>query len=156
MEGQVVEMIAALGTGTNATGELWAVGMSLQYIALNSPPTTAIHIASDSQTTVDLLNIQSGAEHNLAIVHAVRELITELRKTRMVKIFWVGGHIGLEGNDAADRLADLGTTRSQQGLGTQDIHNLISYSGLNKKISRNSHINIHNNFTSISQLSNSE
>jgi ribonuclease HI len=145
-----VEMVAALGEGTNAIGEAWAIGMACQYIATRS--LADIHIASDSKTTVDILNMQAGSYVNLPILHAARELIMRLRKTRRVYIFWVGGHLGLAGNEAADKLADLGSARSLHGHGMHNRIDFIKYHGKDTEVGRNSHFSINNMYTSISKL----
>jgi ribonuclease HI len=145
-----VEMVAALGEGTNAIGEAWAIGMACQYIATRT--LANIHIASDSKTTVDILNMQAGSYENLPILHAARELIMRLRKTRQVYVFWVGGHLGLAGNEAADKLADLGSARTLQGHGMRNRLDFIKYTGKDIEVGRNSHFSINNMYTSISKL----
>ena len=51
-----VEIACAIGRGTNSIGEMWAVGMAIQWICRQAGRYN-IHIASDSSITVDLLNI---------------------------------------------------------------------------------------------------
>jgi hypothetical protein len=96
--------------------------------------------------------MQAGSYVNLPILHAARELIMRLRKTRRVYIFWVGGHLGLAGNEAADKLADLGSARSLHGHGMHNRIDFIKYHGKDTEVGRNSHFSINNMYTSISKL----
>ena len=142
----LVEMVAALGEGTNIIGEAWAIGMAMQYTALHPP--RDIYIFSDCQIVIDILNVSAGIRSNLSLMHAVRALVTTLRRTRKVFIHWVGGHTGLDGNEAADRLADLGSRRSADN-GMPCHRSFIGSEYVNSGAVANSHIDIRNIYTSI-------
>ena len=85
------------------------------------------YIATDSQIPRDILNGQAQSRANQSVVHLARELVTGMRTSRKVIIFWIAGHAGIEGNEIADKLANVGTERSRAGHGMEEIGSFVNY-----------------------------
>jgi ribonuclease HI len=114
------EASAALGHGSNNTGELFAIAMAVQLAipALrNNPSLTHLYILSDSQLTLDLVLRKSkprtaAGRNLLTAVHAV---IDTLPSHTTLQLRWVPAHVGLGPNEHADYLAGLGSAASASG-----------------------------------------
>ena len=119
------EIAVALGTGTNNISEMWAIGAVATALA-RTPPTYTL-LLTDSKISKDLANCKSRPTTNVPLVHAVRESVRKLRLTRIVHICWVAGHVGLDDNEAADRLADLARRRSISGKGMGSHDDYFNY-----------------------------
>ena len=109
--------IGALGKGTNNIGELWAIGMAADAFDRDSAPGDGLHIFSDSKLSTLILEYRGKAKANLALVAAVNALLHRIRTDRYVRIHWIPAHVGLLGNETADRLADEGAGLSAIGRG---------------------------------------
>ena len=75
-------------------------------------PPQRYHYLHRSEISKKLITGTSRPLSNVKLVHAVRSDFDKLRTIMQVEICWVGGHIGLPGNDTADALAEMGSARS--------------------------------------------
>jgi ribonuclease HI len=114
-----VEIVVALGEGTNNIGELWAIGASCAWLT-NQQDTSAAYFISDSSYALQMAQGQARPKTNKALVHAVRASVKRTQASRRVLFGKTAGHCGLPGNDRADALATLGVQRSRRGHGMQD------------------------------------
>jgi ribonuclease HI len=91
-----------IGLGTNNVAELKAV-----WTALRMFPhlTTKLTIHTDSQYAVTMLTTSAIAQVNVELVDAIRQDIA-LRKS--VTVLHCDGHVGVVGNEIADKLANVG------------------------------------------------
>jgi ribonuclease HI/exonuclease III len=107
-----------LGRNTNNVGELWAVGMAVSYL-LQLPRQTLkacriVYILIDSQLVVNLLGRYAWSHYLEELVCAVLSLFREaMTHGCQIKTRWVPGHVDLEGNTIADRLATHGSHTSR-------------------------------------------
>ena len=137
---QRIEVAVALGCGTNNTSEMWAIGAAATKLATMPPSYTLL--LTDSKISKDLVNSKARPKTNVPLVRAVRESVRKLRATRTVYVCWVAGHVGIDDNEAADALAELGRQRSADGRGMPDPAIYYSY---------DDGININNAHTAITQ-----
>ena len=120
-----IESFAALGEGTNNLGELWGVAMALQ-MTRRLPPSGfpyALHIFTDSMFTIDVIQGAATSREHATLIYHIRTLIDILVRDRIIsslELSWVPGHAGLEGNETADVLANLGSKGSQMGSNVLD------------------------------------
>ena len=114
-----VEIVVALGEGTNNTGELWAIGACCTWLP-TQPGTTDAYIISDSSYDLQMAQGQALPKTNKALVHAVRASVKRAQATRRVLFGKAAGHCGFTGNDRAEALATLGIQRSRRGHGMRD------------------------------------
>jgi ribonuclease HI len=104
-----VSLLQPLGVSTNNLGEMWAVGMALEFILSNkdfrSIWLSPIYILSDSLFTIS--TIEKGYSQQTRLEEITRSIILLLGefKTRIPKFYWVPGHSGVPGNEVADSLA---------------------------------------------------
>jgi ribonuclease HI len=110
-----IEDLAALGSNTNNYGELWGIGMALSLFLAHSQPNDTLHSLTDSAHASISITKHHQPKSNRALVHAVRKLYYHALIDRHVHIEWVPAHVGIEGNERADGLADEGARQS--GLG---------------------------------------
>ena len=125
-EGVLMERFVALGSSTNNTSELWAIGMALEM--LRSLPHAgrpySLHVLTDSTVSMGLLKGKSVSRIKSEIVLAIRDLRDSLKKEGILgslHIDWIPGHAGVQGNEHTDFLANLGADRSAKGRGTIDL-----------------------------------
>lgn len=123
---------AALGHGTNNLGELFAIGLTITHcIDINYNGT--LHIFTDSKLVYNAIqcNHRIGNE-NSALFTEVRKLIRSARHLFNVHMYWVPGHSDISQNDAADKLANAGSSHSANFLNYAiDVVNLVRTSGFN-------------------------
>lgn len=102
-----VHLYASIGHGTNNLGEAWAIGMGLTHFFANRPSDTCV-ILTDSELCIRAL--ENGFSNHPQLNHLIQLILSLLRDNPdcFVKYFWVPGHVDVIGNEAADRLANLG------------------------------------------------
>jgi ribonuclease HI len=117
-----VKILFPLGRATNNVGELWAIGMALEYICSNQ----ALIELTESRPTFflsDSLFARNAVSKGTAKHTILRPLIGRIRElsSRFVKfppkIYWVPGHSGIAGNECADALATEASIRSESMYG---------------------------------------
>ena len=84
----------------------------------------SLHVLTDSTVSMGLLKGKSVSRINSEIVLAIRDLRDSLKKEGILgslHIDWIPGHAGVQGNEHADFLANLGADRSAKGRGTIDL-----------------------------------
>jgi ribonuclease HI len=124
--GKCLKANMAFEEGTNNIGEMWAVGMGLQLIAYDVkrtgvPLKGGIYIFSDSALTVDIIAHRAVPKRNVQLCHAVRREANSINRHNPININWIAGHVGVEGNELADREADRGKRRARQGQGLSSL-----------------------------------
>lgn len=107
----------AISEGTNNVGELFAIGEAIDAFIKTSNQGDRLTVLTDSRLATLLIEHNAKANSNKELVQAVRSKYWEARKHRKVRIRWIPAHVGITGNEIADKLADRGTTRAQQGHG---------------------------------------
>ena len=105
-DGRIGEACASLGRGTNNIAELAAVGLAMDLLEeAKVPNDTAIALFSDSSYTNGVLVRGWKAKKNTELIMGLRE---RLKAWPNLVIHWVAGHVGVAGNERADRLANAG------------------------------------------------
>ncbi len=82
-------------------------------IALDSkctPTERNIVIFTDSLSAIKVLDRANPEPQNIEIVNQIFEQADKFEKP--IEIHWIPSHIGIEGNEEADKLANLGTTKT--------------------------------------------
>lgn len=92
--------------------ELFAIWKSLQYVALHK--TQDFIIFSDSRSALQLL--QAPSTTYIAIVDKIVRLLLYVNCTRTVVVHWVRAHVGIVGNEIADKTAKLGHSANVSAL----------------------------------------
>jgi ribonuclease HI len=92
--------------------ELFAIWKSLKYVELHRPQDYIIF--SDSRTALQLL--QAPSTSYITIVDKIVKLLLELNCTQTVVVHWVRAHVGITGNEVADKTAKLGHSASVSAL----------------------------------------
>ncbi|MFZ2631835.1 MAG: ribonuclease H [Desulfosalsimonadaceae bacterium] len=88
-----------IGIATNNIAELTAVQTALMSLKRNDLP---VRIYTDSSYVCGLLISGWKAQKNVALVQAIKELMTRFTNLKILK---VKGHSGIRGNEKADQLA---------------------------------------------------
>ena len=106
-----------IGDSTNNIGELWAMGLGLTTIrSAGSNSNDPIYILSDSHFSIgavrDFWNLKNS--DCLTVARAVRATATSLAPAR-VFYRWLPAHLGINGNEIADHLANCGSNASARG-----------------------------------------
>ena len=108
--GHTVTHAAPIGIGSNITAELHAI-----LVALQKTPLTAgldnhhrVFIFSDCVNALDLTLGTSEPTHSFELVHEIRAELSKLTLRIPVVIKWVPAHVGVPGNEAANRAAQNG------------------------------------------------
>lgn len=105
-DGRRATSCLSLGRGTNNIAELTAVELVLDLLdEARVPPLQRVALLTDSSYAVGVLSKGWKAKANTELIGEVRE---RLSKRPGVVFFWVAGHAGVEGNEAADGLANRG------------------------------------------------
>ena len=104
-------MYQALGQGTNNRGEIWAVGMALDYIISLGIPLKKLHFCTDSKLVIRVRTLKASPKKHIDLF---RFIDTLSKQFPAIDYIWVPGHSGIYGNDLADRLANLGSTKSRR------------------------------------------
>lgn len=104
--GRRVEASRSLGQGTNNVAELTAVRVALDLIErAKVAPKTKIALFTDSAYTHGVLVKGWKAKANQELIYELRD---RLKRYPNLEIFWIAGHVGVEGNERADQLANDG------------------------------------------------
>ena len=114
------EFSIALGRGTNAVGELWALAFACALLLALNIPLPPVFIATDSMLSLDIIEYRARPKKNIELAHLARYYLWRLRETTQVIPFWVAGHAGIQGNDHADKMATLGVINSAKVGGGMD------------------------------------
>ncbi|RJP87115.1 MAG: ribonuclease HI [Desulfobacteraceae bacterium] len=93
------EISKYIGIATNNIAELTAVQTALMSLKRNDLP---VRIYTDSSYVCGLLISGWKAQKNVALVQAIKELMTRFTNLKILK---VKGHSGIKGNEKADQLA---------------------------------------------------
>lgn len=105
-DGRVLEAAESLGTATNNIGELRAIEIALEALDdANVPNETNVAILTDSSYANGVLCLGWKAKANRSLILGIRE---RLSRRPAVTVYWVAGHVGVEGNERADALAGQG------------------------------------------------
>ena len=147
-EGKCLLATQAFEEGTNNTAEMWAIGMGLQLIAFDSqctvnPFSGHIYVFSDSALSVDIISLLAVPRTNQSLCHAVRELANNVNSINHIHMNWIAGHVGIDGNEIADRSAEEARKRAAKGEG-------LSVEAYQRRIARRNFLPTHrpNNFLS--------
>ncbi len=105
-DGSVGEAAQCLGQGTNNIGELTAIGMALDLLdeqdVLHDTP---IALFTDSSYAIGVLTKGWKAKANQVLIADVK---SKIARWPGLQIHWVAGHVGTDGNERADALANAG------------------------------------------------
>ena len=104
------ESSAALGHGTNNLGELWGLGMALQMakerVQAHPDQYDHLYIFTDSQFTLGIVTDGWRSRTHPALAMKIKLLARYFPIS--TSIAWVPAHCGVDSNERADELADLG------------------------------------------------
>ena len=104
-DGTQKEHYRYLGEATNNVAELTAIEDAMSVVFSDAQyEDSPIEILTDSQYTNGVLTKNWKAKANRALIQKIRAM---LKKNRNVRIHWVAGHAGIQGNEKADALANL-------------------------------------------------
>lgn len=96
----------ALGRATNNVAELTAIDLVLDMLEeAGVPASTRVALLTDSKYAIGVLSQGWKAKANAELI---ADLKLRLRERPALRMFWVAGHAGVEGNEAADGLANRG------------------------------------------------
>lgn len=109
---------------TVVAAELYAIWKCLQYIDLYIIENCVVF--TDSMTSLQMIGGKSRTY--LDTVNKIRNLMIQLNKTREVVLHWVKAHIGIPGNETADKVANLGHNNDRSTL--YDLHKEEFYNNL--------------------------
>ena len=105
-DGRRFELAQSLGRATNNIGELTAIKMTLELLDTESVPADApVALLTDSDYSSGVLVRGWKAKKNTELILGIRD---QLAARPGVTIHWIAGHVGLDGNERADTLANAG------------------------------------------------
>ena len=100
---------------TVVAAELFAIKQALIYVHEHLAQTnTRIVIITDSLTSCNIIKAYNSSYG--IISNDIKKLLYELNTKRTVKIQWVRSHIGIQGNEIADKTAKLGHKNNKTEL----------------------------------------
>jgi ribonuclease HI len=112
-DGRRLEGHLALGEATNNVGELSAIDLALSLLEqAGLERSTSVEILTDSQYAHGLLSLGWKARANGELVQRIRE---RLKGWPAHRLHWIAGHVGIEENERADQLANMGVNQSMAG-----------------------------------------
>ena len=104
--GEVTTYGESVGIGSNITAELCAINSALRKtLQTNLHDFHRVFIFSDCQAAIDLALKRCTASDSFQIVDEIHAMLQKLQPKISVIIKWVPAHIGVPGNEAADRAA---------------------------------------------------
>jgi ribonuclease HI len=104
---EIVELSEFIGSGTNNIAELTAILRALEALREDEHE-RPIHLYTDSAWSLGVLIGGWNAKTNLELIEAIRTKSAPFSGLEMLKI---KGHAGIEGNEEADRLANMAVRR---------------------------------------------
>lgn len=105
-DGRKGEASRSLGKATNNVAELTAIGMALELLDAAKVPVSARGaILTDSAYAHGVLARGWKAKANQELVASVK---SALERRPELALHWIAGHVGIEGNERADALANAG------------------------------------------------
>ncbi|MCB9677285.1 MAG: reverse transcriptase-like protein [Alphaproteobacteria bacterium] len=105
-DGRWAEVSKSLGRGTNNIAELTAIDIALDLLdEADLPADAPVVVFSDSDYANGVLTKGWKAKKNTELILGLR---AKLKARPGVDLQWVAGHVGVEGNERADRLANAG------------------------------------------------
>lgn len=125
-DGTSIEASSALGNGTNNLGELWAVGSGLERLVAHPSfgSHSRIHVFTDSEYARGILAKGWRASDYSYLATAIRKLIRE--HSLSIKFHKVAAHVGIPGNERADKLAAKGAEVSMSLGYSPDLKCILS------------------------------
>ena len=93
--------------------ELFAIYQALILIKSEKDQKNYL-IFSDSMTALQMIQIGSGKYRDYIAI--IQKLLLKLNEERKITIHWIRAHIGIKGNEIADRTANLGHNQNKSTL----------------------------------------
>ena len=107
-DGQKGEASQSLGRATNNIAELTGIGLALQLLDERAVGDEAMGIVlTDSAYAHGVLARGWKAKANQSLVAEIKAALAERPN---LQLHWIAGHAGIEGNERADALANLGVS----------------------------------------------
>ncbi|MEZ4235773.1 MAG: ribonuclease H [Myxococcota bacterium] len=105
-DGRSAEASVALGRATNNIAELTAIAVALELLDEGGvPPEAPVALFTDSSYANGVLTLGWKAKANAELIAKLRAAV---RRRPGLTLHWVAGHVGVEGNERADALANRG------------------------------------------------
>jgi ribonuclease HI len=109
-DGKRLEAFRALGMGTNNVGELTAIGLAIDMLdEVGFDQTAPVEILTDSKYSNGVLTLGWKAKANKELIQSVKNKLGK----RRVRVHWIAGHVGIDDNERADALANMGVHESR-------------------------------------------
>ncbi len=102
---------------TNYHGEIFAIQLAIEYAVLykNCRKYKTVYIMSDCQSAINSVCSREAHDNHQDIIDKCHKLCADLKHHNInVEIHWVPGHVDLEGNEVADRSANVGSRGGRQ------------------------------------------
>ncbi len=108
-DGERLEAHRALGRATNNVGELSAIGLACELLdRVGFDKASPVEILTDSKYSHGVLALGWKAKANKELIDGVKAQLAQ----RKHRIHWIAGHVGIDDNERADALANLGVDES--------------------------------------------
>lgn len=103
-DGRKLELARSLGKQTNNIAELTAIELALEQLEKETEP-RPMAVLTDSNYAIGVLVKGWTAKANQELVRRIKKKVEALDS---LEFHWVAGHVGTEGNEKADALANAG------------------------------------------------